>query len=54
MPYKLYKVGNHYEVINTETGKVLAKHTSVVRGLKQIQLLYMKDAYKEEKKGSKL
>ena len=39
MPYKVNQVMGGFEVVNTETGKVHAKHTTKARALKQVRLL---------------
>ena len=39
MPYAIKKVGDGYEVLNLDTGKVHAKHTSLARAKAQIRLL---------------
>ena len=39
MPYELRKVDGGYEVVNTVTGEVRAKHTSKTKAERQIRLL---------------
>ena len=42
MPYEIKKLGRgDYEVINTENGKIHAKHTSLTKAKAQIRLLHM-------------
>lgn len=43
MPYKIRKVTNPdcYKVINSDTGKIYAKCTSLEKAKKQMRLLYM-------------
>lgn len=45
MPYEIRKLKRgQYEVLNSKTGKVHAKHTSLVKAKAQVRLLGMKDA----------
>ena len=44
MPYEVKKVGAHYIVRNKATGHVFAKHTTVMKAIKQVRLLHMKEA----------
>ena len=46
MPYAIRKKGNAYQVVNTQTGKVHAKHTSKKKAQAQMRLLYMKERKK--------
>lgn len=39
MPYRLRKVGTRYEVVNTRTGRVHAKHTTKAKAEAQLRLL---------------
>lgn len=42
MPFDIKKLGRgDYEVINTENGKIHAKHTSLAKAKAQIRLLHM-------------
>ena len=43
MPYEIKKNGNSYEVINRDTGKVHAKHTTLEKAKAQVRLLHMTD-----------
>lgn len=41
MPYKIYKRGRGcYEVVNTDTGRIHSKCTTLERAKKQVHLLY--------------
>lgn len=39
MPYKVNQVMGGFEVVNTQTGKVHAKHTTRVKAERQVRLL---------------
>lgn len=39
MPYSIRKTGSGYQVVNRETGKVHAKHTSLRKARRQVRLL---------------
>lgn len=39
MPYAIRKRGSSYEVVNTETGRVHAKHTTKKKAEAQVRLL---------------
>lgn len=39
MPYAIRKRGSRYEVVNTATGRVHAKHTSKKKAEAQVRLL---------------
>jgi hypothetical protein len=43
MPYAIKKVGTGYSVINTQTGQVHARHTTLRKAEAQIKLLHMID-----------
>lgn len=40
MPYEIRHEGDHYQVVNKDTGKVKAKHTSKEDAEKQVRLLH--------------
>lgn len=41
MPYKIVNInGNHYKVINAESGRVISKSTTLPKAKRQIKLLY--------------
>ena len=41
MPYKIINInGNHYKVINAETGRVASKSTTLPKAKRQVKLLY--------------
>jgi len=39
MPYVIKKVGSHYSVINRQSGRVHAKHTTKAKAEAQVRLL---------------
>lgn len=43
MPYKIVKLKKGYKVVNRITGKVHAKHTSLLKAKAQIRLMEMKE-----------
>lgn len=43
MPYKIQKVGTAYQVVNADTGKVYAKHTTRAKAQAQVRLLHAKE-----------
>lgn len=43
MPYSVRKAGSKWEVVNTTTGKVHAKHTTKAKAEAQVRLLRGKD-----------
>ena len=42
MPFQIKKISNYYKVINKQTGKVYAKHTTLAKAKSQIRLLNLK------------
>lgn len=40
MPYSIKKQGKHFTVVNKDTGKVHAKHTTLDKAKAQIRLLH--------------
>lgn len=40
MPYEIRRAGDGYEVVNRETGKVHARHTSLRKARLQVRLLH--------------
>lgn len=48
MPYAIRKLTSHqpnvghYQVINKDTGRIYAKHTTKEKAVKQVKLLHMK------------
>ena len=39
MPYKIYKVKNYYKVINSQTGKLHAQHSTLPKAKAQIRIV---------------
>ncbi|MDE2101943.1 MAG: hypothetical protein KGL39_32150 [Patescibacteria group bacterium] len=49
MPYSIRRVGNAYEVVNTDTGEVHAKHTTKKKAEAQVRLLEEREGFKPDK-----
>lgn len=43
MPYSIKRNGNMYAVVNSDTGKVHARHTTKAKAEAQMRLLYSKE-----------
>jgi hypothetical protein len=43
MPYAILKTGKGYSVINKDTGRVFAKHTTKQKAEAQVRLLHSKE-----------
>jgi hypothetical protein len=50
MPYKILKnADNSYKLINSDTGRVHAKHTTLEKAQAQMRLLYLITGKKDKK-----